>query len=124
VNNETKLVPWLYIAGPYSTPDPVHNTNVAVRVATAVMEETEWVPFVPHLTMLWHTITPRDYEFWLDLDEFYLSRCDLVLRLPGESTGADREVSRAREWGIEVLGIEDMPVSVQRTYMIAKALPA
>jgi hypothetical protein len=34
-----------------------------------------------------------------------LARCDALLRLPGESPGADREVKRARELWIPVYGL-------------------
>jgi hypothetical protein len=108
--------PWLYIAGPYSSPDPVANTHVTITVATAVMEDTGYVPVVPHLTMLWHTVTPRPYEWWLVLDQYHLSRCDAILRLPGASSGADAEVELARAWGLDVLSIDDMPSVVADTY--------
>ena len=41
-----------------------------------------------------------------------LAHCDAVLRLPGESTGADQDVAIARQRGIPVyFRIEDIPVS-------------
>lgn len=39
---------------------------------------------------------------WLAVDLEILSRCDAVLRLPGESTGADRETQHALSLGIPV----------------------
>jgi hypothetical protein len=42
--------------------------------------------------------------------ERLLAHCDAVLRLPGESTGADQDVAIARERGLPVyLRIEDVP---------------
>jgi hypothetical protein len=39
-----------------------------------------------------------------------LERCDAVLRVPGESTGADQDVRIARERGLPVYHrIEDLP---------------
>jgi hypothetical protein len=39
-----------------------------------------------------------------------LQHCDAVLRLPGESTGADQDVAIARERGIPVYtGLEEIP---------------
>jgi ABC-type sugar transport system substrate-binding protein len=39
-----------------------------------------------------------------------LQHCDAVLRLPGESTGADQDVAIARERGIPVYtGLEQIP---------------
>jgi hypothetical protein len=50
---------------------------------------------VPHLTHFWHLVSPHEYEFWLKLDLEFLTVCDCLVRLPGESSGADREVARA-----------------------------
>jgi hypothetical protein len=47
---------------------------------------------------------PRPYEFWLDLDNQFLPCCAAVLRLPGPSSGADKEVDLARKLGIPVFG--------------------
>ena len=42
--------------------------------------------------------------------ERLLARCDAVLRLPGDSSGADRDVAIARERGIPVyFALEDVP---------------
>jgi hypothetical protein len=102
------LGPWLYVAGPYAHPDPVLNTHRTIRVATAIREHTEYVPFVPHLTMLWHAVTPRPVEWWYAIDLEHLSRCDFLLRLPGESSGADREMAFAAKRGIGLLWLADM----------------
>jgi hypothetical protein len=39
-----------------------------------------------------------------------IERCDAVLRLPGESTGADMDVARARELGLRVCSdVSELP---------------
>jgi len=49
------------------------------------------------------------YEDVLDVDMHLIRRCDLLLRLPGESPGADREVEKARAYGIPVhFGVEEL----------------
>jgi hypothetical protein len=45
---------------------------------------------------------PRPYEFWLELDNQFLPCCAALLRLPGESSGADKEVQLAQSLGIPV----------------------
>lgn len=90
-----------YVAGPYTRPDPCVNTHAALLVANQLWE-VGFMPFVPHLTHFWHTVTPRPYEFWLEYDTEMLACCDYLVRLPGESAGADREVAFARERGIPV----------------------
>jgi hypothetical protein len=43
-----------------------------------------------------------DHAAWLAADKEIVSRCDAVLRLPGESTGADIETAHATACGIPV----------------------
>lgn len=89
---------WVYIAGPYTNPDPIIGTRNAVLVADEV-ESWGMVPIVPHLSMLWHLISPHeDIDFWYHYDMRLLKKCDALLRLPGASTGADAEVERAEFW--------------------------
>jgi Domain of unknown function (DUF4406) len=94
--------PLVYIAGPYTHPDPVENTHRTIRFATKLIDEGLVTPVVPHLTLLWHLVVPRPLEFWYEYDIATLARCDALYRLPGESHGADREVEFAREKGIPV----------------------
>jgi hypothetical protein len=35
------------------------------------------------------------YEQWLALDKSYIDDCDCILRIPGDSTGADQECAYA-----------------------------
>lgn len=84
----------VYVAGPYTKPDPEQNTEAAMAVA-------EWIwglglfPVLPHLTHFWEQRYHHGYEDWMLLDEALLDRCDAVFRMPGESEGANREVDRA-----------------------------
>lgn len=90
------------MAGPYTRPDPVQNTHAIVRVADALLD-AGFVPLVPHLTLLWHAISPKPYQSWLDYDQYLLARCDVILRVPGESQGATQETALAEEQGIPVV---------------------
>lgn len=92
--------PLVYIAGPYTKPDPVENTHDIMKIADGLLDVC--APLVPHLTLFWHVISPKPYREWLDLDLEYLARCDAMLRIPGESSGADAEVVYAEEHGIPV----------------------
>lgn len=93
---------FVYAAGPYTKPDPVINTNRAIRLADHIFERGH-TPFIPHLTMFWHLVIPRAYQDWLDYDVEWLKKCDVVIRLLGESNGADKEVEIARELMIPVI---------------------
>jgi nucleoside 2-deoxyribosyltransferase len=92
---------YVYIAGPYTHPDPVENTHNVIEVANKI---SLWgfIPFVPHLNLLWHAVTPHPPEFWYKWDIEWLKKCDCLLRLPGRSSGADNEVAVAKEMGIPI----------------------
>lgn len=96
--------PTVYVAGPYSS-DPVMGTRKAIHVADAIWE-AGGAPYVPHLTHLWHLISPHPYEDWLELDLVWVSRCDMLVRLPGKSSGADREVAHAEQECIPVFNLD------------------
>lgn len=99
----------IYIAGPYTKGDVAQNVRNAIIIADR-LAQVGYVPFIPHLSHFWHLLCPHDWEFWLDQDLDWLEVCDCLLRLPGESVGADREVERAFELGIPVyLEIHDLP---------------
>ncbi|MDD5510861.1 MAG: DUF4406 domain-containing protein [Dehalococcoidales bacterium] len=84
----------VYIAGPYSS-DPEPNTKNALAVAEKVLA-AGMIPFVPHLSHYWHLLYEHDWETWLRIDAEVLLRCDAVLRIPGESKGADLEIETAK----------------------------
>ena len=66
------------------------------------MRRAGHTPFIPHMNLLANLITPHGEAIWLDEVLKFVPRCDAVLRLPGESRGADKEVSLANEMGIPV----------------------
>lgn len=92
----------VYIAGPYARGDVAMNIREAVEAADMVLDIGH-IPYLPHLTHLWHLISPHPYEEWLALDREWLKVCDVVLRIPGESLGANSEVLLAMELGIPVV---------------------
>lgn len=89
--------PLVYVAGPYTTPEPVGmNVKRAVEVGSRMLD-AGLAPIVPHLSHYWHLADPHPYEAWLALDFEIIRRCDHVYRMPGVSPGADREVAFARD---------------------------
>jgi hypothetical protein len=91
----------VYVAGPYSSGDVAANVRNAYAAATR-LADAGFAPFVPHHTHFWHLLFPRPYEEWLRLDLAFLPCCEAVLRLPGESSGADAEVREATTLRIPV----------------------
>ena len=95
-------LPLIYIAGPYTRPDPVENTHKAIQVGLELYETGLMVPFVPHVSLLVHLVAPRPYTYWLDYDIHFLAHCHAIYRIRGESSGADDEVQWAFENAIPI----------------------
>jgi len=92
----------VYIAGPYSKGDQAQNVRRVLDFAE-VVANCGMIPFVPHLSHFWHLVHPHDIDFWYAYDLEWLKQCDILVRLSGESRGADEEVMWAREWDIPVI---------------------
>ena len=91
----------VYIAGPYTRGNVAENVVAGIKAADQLMG-LGYVPYLPHLSHFWHLLCPHDYETWMKLDFAWLETCQSVLRLPGESPGADRECELAVILGIPV----------------------
>jgi len=89
----------VYVAGPLGDPPALAHVAMAQRAATAVRGFGH-VAIVPHLSAYEDAVEPRPRRAWLDDDLEIVSRCDVVLRLPGDSPGADEEVAHAEALGI------------------------
>jgi len=89
----------VFISSPYSVGDVQANVQVQIDVLDQLLD-LGYSPFVP---LLFHYAKPRAYEDWIKLDLDYLDVCDVILRLPGESAGADNEVAHAQAHNIPVV---------------------
>lgn len=84
----------VYVAGPYTLGDPVINVRKAIEAGQQLLEAGH-SPYVPHLTMFWHFLFPADPSVWYELDNEWLAVSEALVRLPGESVGADNEATLA-----------------------------
>lgn len=91
----------VYIAGPYSKPDPAVNTAIAMQIWHS-LDERGYAAFCPHLSHFLHIAKAKPYDRWLWQDMVWLYQCQAVLRFEGESSGADKEIEAAKEAGIPV----------------------
>jgi len=98
MNKRTKV----YIAGPYTNGDVGENVHNAC-IAWTILWRKGYVPYCPHWTHFQHTLHPMDKNEWLDFDDEWLPLCNVVLRLPGPSHGADAEIELAKEHNIPVV---------------------
>lgn len=104
-------LPLVYVAGPYTNPDPVENTHRAVQWGERIIATESASALVPHITLLWHAIAPHPEVYWYALDIAHLARCDALFRFPGPSTGADKEIAFAHVKGIPVFADFDSLIS-------------
>lgn len=91
----------IFIAGPYTKGDVAINVKRAMDIANIIIDLGH-APFCPHLTHFLHMNKAQPYEKWLAIDAEFLKSCDVVIRISGESNGADKEVSLAKKLGIPV----------------------
>ncbi len=104
----------VYIASPYTLGDVAQNVRESVLVAEQVRAKGH-LPFTPLLSHFWNLMSPHERAYWMDMDFEWVLRADCVLRLPGESEGADQEVRLAEQHGKPVYhSVEDLPV--ERSY--------
>lgn len=92
----------VYVAGPYSKGDVALNVRRAIETGHLLLEAGH-VPYIPHLTHFRHMLFPRPYEEWLAYDNQWLPLCHVLLRLKGDSSGADKEVALARSFHMLVI---------------------
>ncbi len=100
----------VYVAGPYGSDDNQIPVNVRAAIDAAEhLLRLGFNPFVPHLYHHWNAVHPHDYETWMSLDLEWLQTCNAVLRIPGDSPGADIETKWAETLDIPVFhSMEDI----------------
>lgn len=91
----------VYIASPYSKGNSVTNIRRSFLAAEDLIEKG-FLPFCPLLCHVWDIASPHPEQYWFDYDLKWLLKCDFVLRLVGESRGADAEIIEAHKAGIAV----------------------
>lgn len=95
--------PKVYISGPITLGD--RNANIAQALHWyKLLISDGYAPMCPHLSCF---AEDRGCEFphqvWIDMDLAWVESSDVVLKLCGESKGADIECAHARKLGIPVI---------------------
>lgn len=108
----------VYIAHPISV-GPLHLHVSRATVAFLHLSACGFAPFCPAWSVYGRDVPVplgngdilargsgggqlRTHDEWMEMDLQWLATCHALLRLPGESKGADEEVAVAREKGIPV----------------------
>jgi hypothetical protein len=92
----------IYIASPYTVGDVAGNVHIQIEAAHKILDLGH-CPIVPLLSHYLHIHRQRDYEDWVKMDLAIIPRVDALIRLPGESRGADSEVELAKSTGVKVV---------------------
>jgi len=114
----------VYVAGPItgdgSGRDMKRNVDIAVRKGRDLIGQG-YAPYVPHLDYYFPDRDEIDnWELWLRMDLAWVRVSDVVLRLPGVSRGADREVRAAHRWGIPVVTTDEELREVAKAVLRAR----
>lgn len=104
----------VYIASAYTIGDRLMNTLVQIEMASKLID-MGYIPFVPLLYHFVEQLHPKAYDTWCEIDNEWLVKCDVVLRIPGQSKGADEEVALAMSKGIPVVYSIDQLETIRRT---------
>lgn len=105
----------VYLAGPYSS-NPEACVRAAAEAAARVIALGR-APFVPHLYHFVEQVAPQPYERWMAIDFAWIDQCDVLVRLPGQSPGADREVAYAQKVMPVFFGMEAFELRCSRIEM-------
>lgn len=91
---------YVYVAGPMRL-QIERGVHSACMMGDRLLAEG-FIPFLPQVHVLWTIISPPGdgdddaiYNSRLPFDFAWLDKCDVLLRLPGKSVGADLEIEHA-----------------------------
>ena len=93
----------IFVSAPLGADDDGRPARIRAALdAAEVLARVGLLPFVPHLWHHWDKAHPAPYETWIRRCLAMLTGCDVLLRLDGESPGADRETAAALAIGMPV----------------------
>jgi hypothetical protein len=96
----------IYLSGPITHGNRNLSFYQASEAQLRLIQTGEYAVFNPMLSMALFANNEISWGDWLSNDESWIRVSDMLLRLPGESKGADREVAYAKSINIPVYTIE------------------
>jgi len=79
----------------------MENLDLAISAARALID-AGFAPFTPHLSYHIDPVEEIPHDTWMTIELPWVAVADAVLRLPGESLGAEIETAEAMRLGIPV----------------------
>jgi hypothetical protein len=107
----------VYIASPYTVGDKLENVHRAMAAFDKLVK-LGFAPYAPLLSHYQHERYPLPYDKWLELDIEWLKQCDFLIRLPGESAGADCECWTSKDNDIPFAIVNDEDINEKIVPMI------
>jgi len=92
----------VYLAAPYSHGDREANLRRSIDIAEELMV-AGFVVFNPLLDRYHQAVHRHEHSFWMEQGKAWIDCCDMVMRIPGQSLGADEEEDYAEKLNIPVL---------------------
>lgn len=106
----------VYFAAPYTNPDPAVNVPLYFETVALYCEfykretgDCRIVPIMPHAFHYLDARCPASYDEWMSIDKELIKSANMLIRLPGESAGAEIEVNYARMNGIGTVDFHNNP---------------
>lgn len=92
----------VFIASPYTRGEIDKNMQNQKDISNKLID----LGFCPlPIALCYHQLAidlPREYNVWIELTANWIQKCDCILRLPGESLGADNELEIAKELNMPI----------------------
>lgn len=106
----------IYIAGPISNggkskdPRSVYKAVIESEKYYLAAVRNGWTPLLPHFSYYAWIHDEEDegihWDRWMELDLDWIDSCYCLVRIPGESKGADAEVRYAKKKNIRVIKVQ------------------
>ncbi len=94
--------PRVYISGPLTSSGNERENVAAAIEVTRQLIEAGFAPFCPHLSYQVDPVGEYPHDTWMEVDLPWVAVSAAMLRLPGESLGAEIEERYAATVGIPV----------------------
>lgn len=116
--------PLIYISGPITRGDKIHNHHQAI-LAHRELIKLGFSVINPMVSMTYEWNSEIPHEAWLENDLPHVAAAEAVLRLPGESLGAEMECLYAEECGVPIYtSVEDLICVFSHRPSVARATEA